>query len=88
MYIYLGGVIVAKKWFKACFKGKPKVIYTINKNILCEDNQYTNTKFFYDLFRQDDKEFFQARLKASAKYNFDIKIDSYLLYYLHFIKWL
>ena len=67
MFIYLGGVIVAKKWFKKCFRGKPKVIYTINKHILCEDNQYTNTKFYYDIFRQDEKDFFQARLKTLIK---------------------
>lgn len=72
---------------KMCFKSK-YVIYSINKNILEENNQYTKTKFYYNIIDKKDKLFFQTRLKHNAKYCYQIKLDSYLIYYLRFIHWL
>lgn len=78
---------MANLTFKSRFRAK-RVIYSMNRFILTEYNEYTNCIFDYDLTRLDERDFFQARLKHNAKYGYNIAIDSYLLYYLHFIKWL
>lgn len=62
--------------------------YLDDRHYLIEDNEYTKTTFRYDLLDKREKGFFQARLKHNARYEYNIKLDSYLLYYLRFLHWL
>lgn len=62
--------------------------YLDDRHYLIEENDYTNTSFRYDLLDNKEKLFFQARLKHNARYDYNIKLDSYLLYYLRFLHWL
>lgn len=60
----------------------------INKLYLIEENLITNHSFRYDLSSDSDKKFFQQRLKFNARCGYATRLDSYLLYYLHFLHWL
>lgn len=72
------------------FKRKKKLIrFDMNQFYLYEYNYWTNYTRFYDLTDSREKEVFQTRIKHYARYSdYKIELSSYLLFYLHYIKWL
>lgn len=62
------------------------VYYYIDKYFLFE---YLNGNVrMYDTTNTREREVFQTHLKHFAKSDYKVDLDTYLLYYLHFIKWL
>lgn len=60
----------------------------LNKFKLIEENDITGHTFVYDILDTASKKFFQERVLFNARYNNCVRMDSYCLYYLHFIRWL
>lgn len=65
-----------------------KVKYIINGFQLIEYNMYSDVKRVYDLTDTSQRDVFQAHLKHFSRYFMEIDINSFDLYYLHFLKWL
>lgn len=66
---------------------KNRIRLILNGYKLSLYNDYSNVCLVYDTTDRYQKETFQVYIKHIAKYNMQVIIDSYTLYYLHFIRW-